>query len=73
MRSTRDDGQAAVDRAGLQWTTDPEYESHLTRLYFAWHNPWVNEVDQQIYRCEKEVYESGRDTPLYTPALHNAM
>jgi hypothetical protein len=69
----RDEGESAVDRAGLQWTPDPEYESHLTRLYFAWHNPWVNEVDQQIYRCEKEAYEAGRETPLYTPALNNAM
>jgi len=72
-RSLRDEGESAVDRAGLQWTPDPEFESHLTRLYFAWHNPFVNEVDQQIYRREKSVYESGRDTPLYTPALNSAM
>lgn len=69
----RNEGESAVDQAGLQWTPDEEYESHLTRLYFAWHNPWVNEVDQQIYRCEKEVYDAGRETPLYTPALGNAM
>jgi hypothetical protein len=72
-RILRDKGESAVDRAGLQWTPDAEYENHLTRLYFAWHNPWVNEVDQQIYHCEKEVYETGRETPLYTPALNNAM
>ena len=66
-------GKSAVDRAGLHWTPDPEYESHLTSLYFAWHNPWVNEVDQQIYRCEKAVYDAGRETPLYTPALNNAV
>ncbi|KAK5000697.1 hypothetical protein LTR66_000488 [Elasticomyces elasticus] len=69
----RDGGDAAVDRAGLQWTPDVDYESHLTRLYFAWHNPWVNEVDQQIYHREKLVYDSGRDTPLYTPALSSAI
>ncbi|KAK5000898.1 hypothetical protein LTR66_000315 [Elasticomyces elasticus] len=69
----RDEGDAAVDIAGLQWTPDADYESHLTRLLIAWHNPWVNEVDQQIYHREKIVYDSGRDTPLYTPALSSAI
>jgi hypothetical protein len=72
-RPLREEGECAVDRAGLQWTPDQKYENHLTALYFAWHNPYVNEVDQQIYNRERDVYESGRDTPLYTPALNNAM
>lgn len=72
-RPLRDEEEAAVERAGLHWAQDEAYESHLTRLYFAWHNPWVNEVDQQIYLREKSVYDAGRDTPLYTPALNSAV
>jgi len=73
VRYVRKDGEAAVDRVNLHWTPDLDYEDHLTKLYFAWHSPFVNEVDKDIYLREKKHYDSGQDTPLYSPALGNAV
>ena len=31
-------GDAAIASAGLQWEADPDLETHLINLFFAWHN-----------------------------------
>jgi hypothetical protein len=72
-RSLREEGETMIQRAHLGWIRDHEYELHLTALYFAWHNTFVNEVRKDVYFHEKELYYSGYDTPLFSPALENAM
>ena len=73
MRSPRERGEAAIQRAELGWDGDLSYEKHLIDLYFAWHDPFLHEVDRDIFEQHKEIYTSGRDTELYSPALENAM
>ncbi|KAK7885695.1 hypothetical protein LTR67_010046 [Exophiala xenobiotica] len=72
-RSLREEGETMIQRAHLGWIRDHEYELHLTALYFAWHNTFVNEVRKDVYFHEKELYYSGYDTPLFSPALENAI
>lgn len=71
--SIRQDGIALIERSNLQWFPDLEYEQHLTSLYFAWHSPFLNEVQQHVYIREKSIYDAGHDTALYSPALENSM
>ncbi|OQV03672.1 Fungal Zn2-Cys6 binuclear cluster domain-containing protein [Cladophialophora immunda] len=73
MRVFREEGEIVVKRAHLGWTPDPEYELHLTRLYFAWHNTFVSEVEKENYFQQKELYYSGYETALFSPALENAV
>lgn len=73
MRNSREEGEIAVRNQNLSWTPDHDFELHLTRLYFAWHNTFVGEVCEEIYFREKERYNSGCDTPLFSPALENAV
>ncbi|EXJ83039.1 hypothetical protein A1O3_06856 [Capronia epimyces CBS 606.96] len=73
IRTVRTHGDAALSRAGLQWTVDVDYERYLTRLFFLWQNPSNNEVTEKVYLSEKESYDSGDDTWLYSPTLQNAI
>lgn len=73
MRNFREEGEIAVRNQNLSWTPDHDFELHLTRLYFAWHNTFVGEVCEEIYLREKERYNSGYDTPLFSRALENAV
>lgn len=69
----RSNGDQALRENGLYWAGNAAYEKHLTSLYFAWHNPLLNEIDKDVYLREKEVYEAGHYTPYYSPTLENAM
>lgn len=73
MSNFREEGETMIRRAQLTWNPDPDYELHLTRLYFAWHNPWVSEVEQASYLREKELYYQGYESALFSPALENSM
>ncbi|KIW94685.1 uncharacterized protein Z519_04662 [Cladophialophora bantiana CBS 173.52] len=73
MRNFREEGEIVVKRAHLGWTPDSEYELHLTRLYFAWHNTFVREVKKETYFHQKEMYYRGYETALFSPALENAV
>jgi hypothetical protein len=73
MRSVRTHGDEALSNAQLTWNRDEAYEAHLTNLFFTWHQPVLQEVDKKIYFRERERYNSGIDTPFYSPALENAM
>jgi hypothetical protein len=72
-RNFREEGELMIKRAHLDWTPDADYELHLTRLYFAWHNTFVSEVNKDTYLREKDVYHSGCETALFSPALENSM
>jgi hypothetical protein len=73
LRSVREDGAHAIAEAGLYWRGDETYEAHLTNLFFAWNNPFMNSVDKTIYLREKARYEMGEQTPMYSLTLANAM
>ncbi|OAG42045.1 hypothetical protein AYO21_03780 [Fonsecaea monophora] len=73
MHSFREESEIVVKRAHLGWTPDPEYELHLTRLYFAWHNTFVSEANKETYFEQKELYYRGFETALFSPALENAV
>jgi hypothetical protein len=73
VRTLRDHGETSLKAHNLKWPGDPLYEEHLTNLFFAWHNPFLKEVDRKVYQREKEVYYSGKETSLFSPTLENAM
>ncbi|KIW84801.1 hypothetical protein Z517_00189 [Fonsecaea pedrosoi CBS 271.37] len=72
-QSVRANGQDALVRAGLVWACHPAYEQHLTDVFFTWHAPLLNEVDQDVYLREKQRYEAGINTPFFSPTLQNAI
>jgi hypothetical protein len=74
IRSVTEEGQLALQRAGVGQHVDPEIESHLTRLYFAWEDPAIHVVDEEMYYTEKNNWSLGATgTPFYSETLNNAM
>jgi hypothetical protein len=73
IRSTFIHGESALARAGFHWESNPEYEEHLTNLFFAWHNSFLGAVDRDVYEQQREVYLSGQTTSYFSPTLENAM
>ena len=73
VRTTRDHGDAAITQAGLDWHEDYDYEQHLLDLYFAWHDPFLQETERDVFSREKEFYRGGGESSFYSPALENAM
>jgi hypothetical protein len=73
IRTVRIHGEPAIIQAGLQWLEDSLYEAHLTKLFFAWHNPFMNVVSKTVFTQEKQCYDLGQNTPLYSPTLANAI
>lgn len=51
---------------------DAKYEKHLTDLFFAWHNPLFNQIDESIYLEHRASSPPGGDF-FYSPALQKAM
>jgi len=73
VRSVRTHGEEALRNAGLSWKVDENYTDHLTNLFFSWHASVLQEVDRSIYSRERQKYQAGFDTGLYSPTLENAM
>jgi hypothetical protein len=74
IRTILGHGEAALRRSGLYWDSDPEYEDHLTALFFAWHNTFLGIVNEEVYYSQRELYRSGATaTAYYSPTLENAM
>jgi hypothetical protein len=73
VRTARSEGEAAVTQAGLVWEEDVQYEQHLFDLYFAWHDPFLQETPRELFFSEKTIYKNGTDSSFYSPALENAM
>lgn len=66
-------GEAAIAQAGLQWQGDALYEDHLINLFFSWHNALMYVLDRDIFWRERQRFQQGRTTDLYSPALENAV
>lgn len=73
LRSTWVHGDAAISRNGFDWGGDEAYEQHLLDLYFAWHDPFLQEVERATFLLHKNYYKNRLETSLYSPALENAM
>ncbi|KIW36803.1 uncharacterized protein PV06_10925 [Exophiala oligosperma] len=73
IRNVVSHGEAAIIQAGLQWTSDPAYESHLINLVFCWHNALMYVLDRDIFFKERKRFLAGESTDLYSPALENAV
>lgn len=73
-RSVRFDGEETLARAGLDQQISPHLEIYLEELYFAWEDPAIHVVDQEMYVEAKRAYKSGQDgSPFYSETLKNAM
>ncbi|KAK5204078.1 hypothetical protein LTS03_009873 [Exophiala xenobiotica] len=66
-------GDAAIAQAGLRWQGDPAYEEHLINLFFSWHNALMYVLDKDIFLNERQKFQDGRRTNLYSPSLENAV
>lgn len=77
LSSSLNDGDDSTDfdehhKTFLFPTVDVNYEKYLTDLFFAWHNPWYNQIDEALYM------EHRNTSPLigdfyWSPALQKAM
>ncbi|OAL22856.1 hypothetical protein AYO22_06764 [Fonsecaea multimorphosa] len=66
-------GETELLRAGLQWQSDATYEDHLTNLFFAWHNSFLNIVNETVYYHHRALYRSGVSTAYFSETLQNAV
>ena len=66
-------GDAAIAQAGLRWQGDPAYEEHLINLFFCWHNALMYVLDKDIFLNERQRFQDGQRTNLYSPSLENAV
>lgn len=73
IRSPRHDADTILKQLGLDWEPDPSYEEHLFNLYFAWHDPFMQEAHKQLFFRGRKAYELGVDMSFYSPSLENAM
>lgn len=75
IRSVQRDGKLALQRAGLGQDVPAAFEQHLEKLYFAWEDPAIHVVDEEMYHREKARYEENEDTStsFFSESLKNAM
>ncbi|KAH0841184.1 fungal specific transcription factor [Fonsecaea pedrosoi] len=73
IRTIASHGETDLARAGLQWKSDPTYEEHLTKLFFAWHNSLLNIVNETMYYHHRALYRAGVPTAYFSPTLENAV
>ncbi|OQV08552.1 Fungal Zn2-Cys6 binuclear cluster domain-containing protein [Cladophialophora immunda] len=73
IRMISSHGETELAHAGLQWKRDSAYEDHLTNLFFAWHNSFLNIVNETMYYHHRALYRSGVSTAYFSPTLENAV
>ncbi|OQU97605.1 Fungal specific transcription factor domain-containing protein [Cladophialophora immunda] len=73
LQNSRLHCEKAIMQANLQWPGDSPFEGYLTSLFFTWYNPYMSAVDEDIYSRQKQDYNLGKETALYSPALENAI
>jgi hypothetical protein len=70
--SDEDDDLMHLDGCEDSFQEEPAYEDHLTGLFFAWHNPWLNVVEEQSYFAHKQSSHPLGDF-FYSCALQQIM
>lgn len=74
IRHVATEGTQVLARAGLDQFVAPDVERHLAELYFAWEDPAIHVVDEEVFFLEKQKWKSGHtNTPYYSETLNNAM
>lgn len=74
IRNVASEGDLAIRRAGLDQAIDLTMELQLARLYFAWEDPAIHVVEENIYFAEKLKWHNDQSTSSYYSAtLNNAM
>lgn len=74
IRHVATEGGQVLARAGLDQLVAPDLERHLAELYFAWEDPAIHVVDEEVFFLEKQKWKSGHtNTPYYSETLNNAM
>lgn len=74
IRHVATEGTQVLARAGLDHPVAPHVERHLAELYFAWEDPAIHVVDEEVFFLEKQKWKSGHtNTPYYSETLNNAM
>lgn len=74
IRHVATEGAQALARAGLDHPVAPDVERHLAELYFAWEDPAIHVVDEEVFFLEKRKWKSGQtNTPYYSETLNSAM
>lgn len=74
IRHVATEGSQVLARAGLDHPVAADVERHLAELYFAWEDPAIHVVDEEVFFLEKQKWKSGHtNTPYYSETLNNAM
>lgn len=74
IRHVATEGTQVLARAGLDHQIAPDVERHLAELYFAWEDPSIHVVDEEIFFLERQKWKSGHtNTPYYSETLNSAM
>lgn len=74
IRHIANEGREVLKRAGLDHEVPPSVEIHLAKLYFAWEDPSIHVIDEEIFFEEKAARLAGKTaTPYYSETLNNSM
>ncbi|POS74199.1 hypothetical protein DHEL01_v207406 [Diaporthe helianthi] len=74
IRHVATEGTQVLARAGLDHPVAPDVERHLADLYFAWEDPSIHVVDEEIFFLERQKWKSGHtNTPYYSETLNSAI
>jgi hypothetical protein len=74
FRSVTTEGIEVLRRLGLEQEVPLALEAHFAGLYFAWEDPAIHVVDEDIFFAEKKRCLLQETTsPYYSETLNNAM
>ncbi|KAF4998800.1 hypothetical protein FDECE_11702 [Fusarium decemcellulare] len=74
FRSVTTEGTGVLRRLGLDQEVPLALETHLAKLYFAWEDPAIHVVDEEIFFVEKRrCLLQDTSSPYYSETLNNAI
>ncbi|KPM43003.1 hypothetical protein AK830_g3537 [Neonectria ditissima] len=74
IRHVATEGCSVLKRLGLDYHVPPSLEDRLARLYFAWEDPAIHVIDEDVFFLEKrKSTEDGQSSPYYSETLNNAI
>lgn len=74
IRHVETEGLGVLRRLGLDREIPLSIQMHLARLYFAWEDPAIHVVDEEVFFEEKHnAAMHGKSSPYYSETLNNAM
>ncbi|CRK22965.1 hypothetical protein BN1708_013565 [Verticillium longisporum] len=74
IRHVETEGQGVLRRLGLDREVSGQVQMHLAKLYFAWEDPIIHVVDEDVFFEEKNnTILHGKSSPYYSETLNNAI